>query len=166
MRDRFDFRFGPPWVRAFATIGHIPRRMKRGDIKYLILEVLNEGPKHGYDIIGELEQRYEGYRPSPGSVYPTLQMLEEGGYVTGADSEGKRVYTITEAGLTLLGERGEKPCEDSPRRHRGGELFKSLGKLAMAVTEAGRSSDEEAISKLTEILDKARRDVYSVLAES
>ena len=166
MRDRFDFGFGPSWARTFAGIGHIPRRMKRGDIKYLLLEVLKDGPKHGYDIIGELEHRYEGYRPSPGSVYPTLQMLEEGGYVTGADIDGKRVYTITQAGLDMLNERGERPAEDSPRRHKGGELWKSLGKLAMAVTEAGRSSDEETITKLAEILDKARRDVYKVLADS
>ncbi len=166
MRERFDFRFGPQWARAFAHVGHIPRRMKRGDIKYLLLEVLKEGPKHGYDIIGELEHKYEGYRPSPGSVYPTLQMLEEGGYVTGADVDGKRVYTITDEGIKLLEERGERTSEDPPRRHKGVELWKSLGKLAMAVTEAGQSSDEETIKRLTDILDKARRDVYSVLAES
>ncbi len=167
MRDRFDFRFGPSWARAFATIGHIPRRMKRGDIKYLLLEVLKEGPKHGYDIIGELENRYTGYRPSPGSVYPTLQMLEEGGFVTGQEVDGKKVYTITDAGLKMLEERGDRGCcGEEHRPHRSAELWKSLGKLAMAVTESSRSADEEVVKHIGEILDKARREVYSVLAES
>ncbi len=169
MRGKYAFGFGPSWGRGFAAFGcepPRPPRMRRGDIKYLLLEVLKEGPKHGYDIIGDLESRYEGYRASPGSVYPTLQLLEEGGFVTGQEVDGKKVFTITDAGLKLLEDRGPRPFEETPRRQNGVELWKSLGKLAMAVTEGSRSADEEAIKKLAEILDKARRDVYSILAES
>src|ERR1700682_1634015 len=74
-----------------------PRRMRRGDVKYLLLETLREGPMHGYDVLRKLEERHEGrYRPSAGSVYPTLQMLEDGGFLTSETVEGKRVYAITD----------------------------------------------------------------------
>lgn len=71
-----------------------------------MLTLLAEQPQHGYQLIKELENRYGGfYRPSPGSVYPTLQLLEEGGYLTSEQIEGKRVYTITDSGRQLLAER-------------------------------------------------------------
>lgn len=170
MRGRHGLRFdfGPGMGRGFAaSFGCEPPRMRRGDIKYLLLEVLKEGPKHGYDIIGELEQRHEGYRASPGSVYPTLQMLEEGGFVTGQEVDGKKVYTITDAGLKMLEERGEsKPFGKGQDWQKGIGLWKSLGKLAMAVSEGARGADENAIKEIHEIIDKARKDVYSVLAEA
>ena len=162
MRGKYGFRLGP----AFARFGYEAPRMKRGDIKFLLLEVLKDGPKHGYDIIGEFETRFHGYRPSPGSVYPTLQMLEEGGFVTGQEVEGKKVYTITDAGLKLLEERGERPFECSPRREKAIELTKALSKLAMAVTEGSRNADEEVVKKIAQILDRARRDIYSILSEA
>jgi DNA-binding PadR family transcriptional regulator len=169
MRGKYAFGFGPSWGRGFAAFGCEPPRsprMRRGDIKYLLLEVLKDGPKHGYDILGELENRYEGYRASPGSVYPTLQMLEEGGYITGVEIDGKKVYTITDLGLKLLEDRGDRPFEETPRRQQGVELWKSLGKLALAVTEGARSADEKTIKELADVLAKARREVYAILAES
>src|ERR1044071_9767016 len=96
------------WAKGFGC--EFPR-MRRGDIKFLLLEVLRHGPKHGYEIIQYLEENYRGYRPSPGSVYPTLQMLEEGGFVTSEEIDGKRVYSITSQGEKLLKERGHKPFE-------------------------------------------------------
>ena len=87
------------FARAFG--GEFPR-MRRGGMKFLLLEMLKEGPRHGYELISALESRFRGYRPSPGSVYPTLQMLEEGGFVTSQEVDGKKVYTITDAGLELL----------------------------------------------------------------
>ena len=74
-------------------------RTRRGDIKFILLELLSERPQHGYELIKELEARRGGFRRLiPGSVYQTLQMLEEGGYVTSEEVDGKRVYTITESG--------------------------------------------------------------------
>jgi DNA-binding PadR family transcriptional regulator len=140
-------------------------RMRRGDMKYLLLEVLKEGPRHGYDIISEME-RQSGYRPSPGSIYPTLQMLEEGGFLTSEQVEGKKVYSITEEGLKLLEERGAPPFEAHPKMAQAFELRKSMMKLGAAAMEAARSGDEQTIKKVGDILDKARRDVYSILAES
>ena len=162
MYGRRGFGFGKEWAR---DMGCAPR-MRRGDIKFLLLDVLKEGPKHGYEIIQGFEGRFRGYRPSPGSVYPTLQMLEEGGFVTSEEVDGKKVYTITEEGLKLLHENGERKFAEAPEMKQAFELWKSLGKLASAVTEGARGSDDETRTKINEILDKARKEVYSVLAES
>ena len=141
-------------------------RMRRGDIKYLLLEILKEGPRHGYEIITGLEGRFRGYRPSPGSVYPTLQMLEEGGYVTSQEIDGKKIYTITDAGLKLLEERGESHFKETPGMKQAFELKESLAKLGMAVIDGVRGSDHETVKKIEEVLNKARKDVYTILADS
>jgi DNA-binding PadR family transcriptional regulator len=163
MYGKYGFRFGRGWAKMAGC--DFPR-MRRGDMKFLLLEVLKEGPRHGYEIISELEQRFRGYRPSPGSVYPTLQMLEEGGFVTGQEVDGKKVYTITEAVLDLLAERGETPKEETAGIHPAVELRESLRKLAGAVIDGARGTDEETVNRINEILKKARKEVYSILAES
>lgn len=140
-------------------------RMRRGDIKFHLLEILKETPRHGYEIISELEKQSGGYRPSPGSVYPTLQMLEEGGYLTSEQIDSKKVYTITEEGLKLLEKRGEPRFEANPKMAQALETRKSLMKLAAAVKDGVRDGDEETVKRITEIVNKARRDVYSILAE-
>jgi DNA-binding PadR family transcriptional regulator len=99
-------------------------------------------------------------------VYPTLQMLEEGGFVTSAEIDGKKVYTITEKGLELLKERGEKRYPDLPDLGGAFEIWGPLGKLASAVTEGAWGTDEKSREKIIEILNKARKEVYAVLAES
>ena len=149
----------PEFAREFM-------RRRRGDIKYHLLEVLSEGPRHGYEIISELERRTGGMRPSPGSVYPTLQMLEEGGYLTSEQIEGKKVYTITDAGRKLLEERGPSPFEANPKMARAFEIRKSVMKLGSAAMDAARDGDEETLKRVSEILNKARKDVYAILAES
>jgi len=93
-------------------------------------------------------------------------MLEEGGFLTGEQIDGKKVYTITEEGLKLLEERGAKPFEANPKMARAFEMRKSLMKLGAAVMDGMRDSDEETVKKIDEIVNKARRDVYSILAES
>jgi DNA-binding PadR family transcriptional regulator len=167
MRDRFGC--GPGWGRGFG-IGFgfdFPRvRARRGDVKFLLLEILKEGPKHGYEMITELEARFHGYRPSAGSVYPTLQLLEDGGFVTSEQVDGKKVYTITEAGLKLLEERGESRFEEPPGMKRAFGVWRSLGKLSVAVSEGARGNDSEVVEKIEEILNKARKEVYAILAES
>jgi len=141
-------------------------RMRRGDIKYHLLEILKDTPRHGYEIISELEKQSGGYRPSPGSVYPTLQMLEEGGYLTSEQIDGKKVYTITEEGLKLLEERGGATFEAHPKMAQAFEMRKSLMKLSGAVMDGVRDGDEETVKRINDIINQARRDVYSILAES
>jgi DNA-binding PadR family transcriptional regulator len=154
-----DFGMGGPrgWGRGGG-------RTKRGDTKFLVLEVLGEAPRHGYEIITAIEER-RGFRPSAGSIYPTLQMLEEGGFVTGAEIDGKRVYTITDTGRTLLSQRApgdddEGGSEDPRRRAK-----ESFMKLAQAVMSA-RGSSPETTEKILTILDKARREIYAILADA
>ena len=138
-------------------------RARRGDIKYLILAVLAEGPRHGYDIITELENKSNGrYRPSPGSVYPTLTLLEEGGYITGDTTEGKRVFTITAAGRELL---AKKPADAASEDDDGIDLRASALKLGAAVMQAARASDGASQAKVRGILDGARREIYKILAD-
>src|SRR5207302_250071 len=101
-KGRGPFGHGGP----FGPGGEGGRFFGRGDIKFVLLELLQERPMHAYEMMKALEEKTGGfYTPSPGSIYPTLQMLEDGGMVTSADVEGKKVYTITDAGRALLAER-------------------------------------------------------------
>ena len=164
MFGRHGLKFGRGFCRP-RIVGEV-MRMRRGDIKFHLLEILKDTPRHGYEIISELEKQSGGYRPSPGSVYPTLQMLEEGGYLTSEQIDGKKVYTITEEGLKLLEERGEKPFEAHPKMAKAFEMRKSLMKLGAAAMDGVRDGDEETVKKINEIINQARRDVYLILAES
>src|SRR4051794_19550138 len=88
-RERVELD-GPPWARGGG-------RMRRGDIRTALLVVLEDGPGHGYELIQRLEAKSEGaWRPSPGSIYPTLQLLEDEGLVRSVEREGKRVYEVTD----------------------------------------------------------------------
>jgi DNA-binding PadR family transcriptional regulator len=140
------------------------RPMRRGDVKFVVLEVLADGPKHGYEVISAIEER-RNVRPSAGSIYPTLQMLEDGSFVTSAEVDGKRVYSITDSGRELLANRAAEEDEDEDddrpdARHR---LRESAIKLSAAVLNA-RGHDENTVEKIREILDKARKEIYTVLA--
>ncbi len=143
------------------------RRVRRGDVKFDILETLVDRPRHGYDVIRALEERREGYRPSPGSVYPTLQMLEDEGYVTSEISEGKRVYTLTAAGREFLGQRPEETASDSEELHDiRHELRDAAFRLGAAIWQVAREGDPVAAGKVREIVDRARREVYAILGET
>ena len=161
-RGGFGREFERGFERGFG--GGWKGRTRRGDMKYLVLDVLAEGPRHGYEIIGAIEAK-RGFRPSPGSIYPTLQMLEDGSFVTSADVDGKRVYTIADAGRALLANRSTDSEDDDADEAPGPrELLKgSAMKLAAAVMGT-RGSDEATIGKVRGILDKARKEIYAVLA--
>jgi DNA-binding PadR family transcriptional regulator len=96
----------------------------RGDLKYALLDLLQERPKHGYEMIKELESRAGGfYTPSAGAIYPTLQLLEDRGWVSVETTEGKKVYAITDAGrqeLKEYRERQSQRAEAGPRGPWGG----------------------------------------------
>jgi DNA-binding PadR family transcriptional regulator len=167
--------FGRRWERHWgrgdwmggAGMAWGPGRVRRGDMKYRILELLAERPRHGYDVIRDLEERHEGYRASAGSVYPTLQMLEDGGFVTSEISEGKRVYTITDAGRELLAQRatGEAPDDEDGDSHAPWhELRASAFALAAAVMQVARERDPAKLAHVREILNRARREIYAILA--
>lgn len=148
--------------------GEFPRR-RRGEMKFILLELLSERPQHGYELIKELEDRAGGFRRfSPGSVYPTLQMLEEAGYLTSEQVEDKRVYTITDSGKKLLSDRLTPP--ESPEdfaKDKNPELLelrKSMMELNEAVTIVARNGNKEQTNQVTSLIAKLKREIYKILA--
>jgi DNA-binding PadR family transcriptional regulator len=140
------------------------RRARRGDVKYAILEVLAEQPRHGYDVIRALEERRAGSRPSAGSIYPTLQLLEDEGCVTSATVDGKRVYTITESGVAMLAQKPADAVEDDEDAHAGRhDLRQAAFRLGAAVVQSARDGDPALLPKVREVLDRARREIYALL---
>lgn len=164
------FGGGPFGDDPFGGDGGPRRRHRRGDIKFALLELLAEQPRHGYELIKELESRYAGfYRPSPGTVYPTLQLLEDEGHLTSEQVEGKRVYTITESGRQLLAERQPEGDGHHGFRHgEGGEGLGALRQSSMALVEvvmqAARHGSADQVRSVAQVLDGARREVYRILA--
>ena len=155
--------FGPP------MFGRGPRR-GRGDVRAAILALLAEEPMHGYQIITELTERSGGvWTPSPGSVYPTLQALEDQGLVTADKSEGRRVFSLTAEGRTAAEEvsDGPAPWERAARgAHRSLLDLRSLmGEVAAAAMQVGRSGSESQVKAVGEILADTRRRIYLVLAD-
>jgi DNA-binding PadR family transcriptional regulator len=167
-REGYGRRGRPGRGRRFVDGWGDEQRTPRGDIKYILLTLLAEQPRHGYQLIKELETRQGGfYRPSPGSVYPTLQMLEEGGYLTSQQLEGKRVYTITDSGRQLLAER-DRPVDLMDRGDRSSQLSglkDAIAELSGAVMQVARSSNLDRVSRVREILNRAKREIYNILAE-
>lgn len=148
-------------------------RVRRGDVKFILLELLSDHPSHGYDLIKEMETRHGGFRRlSPGSVYPTLQMLEEGGFLTSEPEGGKRVYTITDSGRQLLAERDQQDIGSNPAREAAAgksqafmELRNTATELAAVVAQVARSGDVERMNRVRDLLDQVKRDIYTLLAE-
>ncbi len=131
------YRPGPP-----PPPGPIHRRpFQRGDFKYILLQHLKDKPSYGYEIIRALEERFHSfYVPSPGSVYPTLQMLEEMGYVSSAEQEGKKVYSITDEGLKFLEEQKESN-ERIKKRMRKWWNPENIDDIIITVREFDRLAD-------------------------
>jgi DNA-binding PadR family transcriptional regulator len=145
--------------------------MRRGDIRTALLVVLDDGPGHGYDLIQRLEEKTDGgWRPSPGSVYPTLQMLEDEGLVRSTERDGKRTFERTEAGAAEAAERvqeaGGTPWELAGRGGQThGELRASMGQLAMAMKQVVAAGTDDQRTRAIEILKDARKRMYAILAE-
>ncbi len=143
------------------------RIFERGDLKFVMLRLLSDKPMHGYDVMKALEKESGGYyNPSPGSVYPTLQMLEDEGYLESAEKDGKKIYSVTDAGKDYLEENADvvedvfARVDDLTDRFFGDEmrgLSKTFSRLAqMAFDEAFRwGADKEVLSQMHEILEKA-----------
>ncbi|HEY1350641.1 MAG TPA: PadR family transcriptional regulator [Ktedonobacteraceae bacterium] len=177
MRGPFGGRFGPG---GFFGHGDGERFFGRGDVKYALLELLRERPMYGYEMIKALEEKSGGfYTPSPGSIYPTLQMLEERGFVTSEEVEGKKVYRITDTGRALLEERPQQGFFGPPwmhHHHGRGEHFpgprpeiKALRQEAMEVARlfalAGRGAinDPEKATRLRSVIARARKDLAELV---
>jgi hypothetical protein len=144
-------------------------RMGRGDVRAAVLALLAERPMHGYQIIHEIEERSGGsWKPSAGSVYPTLQLLADEGLISAEESNGRKTYALTEAGREkVAGADSSSPWE--PAGSTDGARFSALPKagveLAQAAAQVGRTGTPEQIQEAVTVLDEARRKLYSILAQ-
>lgn len=148
------------------------RMFEQGDLKYVILSLLDEKPRHGYEIIKELEERFGGtYSPSPGTVYPTLTMLEDLGYARATPEEGgRRIYEITPEGKAYL-EQNKSTVDDIFERISDfGESFfgEPMRRVHVAFKDVGRATyanaprltrDTERLKKIVEILERAAKEI-------
>ena len=146
-------------------------RAARGDIRAAILVLLSEQPSHGYQIIQEVEARSGGtWRVSPGSVYPTLQQLEDEGLVRPAESEsGRRVYELTDAGRDEATRLSAGPAPWDEVAGAVGDDFVELRDLVVGMVAAtwqvAHASGRPQLSQAKEILRDARRRLYLLLAD-
>jgi DNA-binding PadR family transcriptional regulator len=152
--------------RFMSTTG---TRVAKGDVRAAVLALLAEQPMHGYQIIHEIEERSDGsWKPSPGSVYPTLQLLADEGLITATESAGKKTYSLTETGRAEADAAEGKPApweSSGTQDARTGALPKAGMKLAQAAAQVGRSGSTEQVQQAVEVLNEARRKLYSILAE-
>jgi DNA-binding PadR family transcriptional regulator len=145
-------------------------RMGRGDVRAAVLALLAEKPMHGYQIIQEIDERSGGaWKPSPGSVYPTLQLLADEGLIGAKESNGRKTYSLTDEGQRLAKAAADQPAPwEAPGARDGGRtsaLPKASVDLAHAVAQVGRSGNPEQVKEVVSVLDDARRKIYAVLAQ-
>ena len=145
-------------------------RMRRGEIRTALLGELVEGPGHGYEIMQRLEEKSGGaWRPSPGSVYPTLQMLEDEGLVRSVERDDKRVYEITDAGKAEFerrsAEAGGAPWEGERSGSPRGQLKDNFAQIALGMRQLMHHGTDEQVAKALDILRDARKRIYGILAE-
>jgi len=149
------------------------RFLRRGGFKYVILELLKDKPRHGYDIIRALEERFHGfYSPSPGMVYPCLQMLEEMGYVTSVEEDGKKTYSITEDGRKFLFEHERTAAEIKEQMStwwhgEGGNEFRETARelhgLGRMLVQELRQASPEKLRQIREVVVRTRKELEAIL---
>ncbi|MFC9595916.1 PadR family transcriptional regulator [Streptomyces sp. NPDC056944] len=144
-------------------------RARRGDVRASILALLKDRPMHGYEMIREIGERSDGaWKPSPGSVYPTLQMLEDEGLITSASEGGKKLFTLTESGRAEAEEGPDAPWEEAGRgvdwdavneiRQAGFGLMEAFGQV-------WKTGSAEQRQKAVTVINEARKKLYLILAD-
>ena len=175
----FEFGFDPRGGFGFGGPGG-PRgrrgggrgRGKRGDVRAAILKLLAERPMHGYEMIQEIAERSQNlWRPSPGSVYPTLQLLVDEGLIAAAESEGsKKLFELTDDGRAAA-EKVETPPWDEIAEGWKDEapghlsLRAAIGQLMGAVAQSAHTASDEQQERIVDIVNNARREIYGILGE-
>jgi DNA-binding PadR family transcriptional regulator len=160
-----EFGFGPG--RGFRR----GWRAGRGDIRAAILLLLAEQPRHGYDLIREIAERTDGaWTPSPGAIYPALSLLEDEGLVTIAADGGRKLASLSEEGRTYVSTHGEElgdPFGDATARTPRSRwaLREALHGLFGASMQVAQTGDEAQLARALAVLDRARKDLYLLLAE-
>src|SRR5690348_9191543 len=145
-------------------------RRRRGDVRTALLLLLAEEPRNGYQLMQAIEERSGGrWRPSPGSVYPTLSQLEDEGLIRGVERDGAKLFEITDQGRERLDDSKTDPApwaeEDDPQApdvQRIASLIIQIGKAAWQVAQEG---DERQTEKAYQTLAETRRALYRILAQ-
>ncbi|MCV6971581.1 PadR family transcriptional regulator, partial [Mycobacterium bohemicum] len=144
-------------------------RGRRGDVRAAILALLAERPMHGYEMIQQIAERSnELWRPSPGSVYPTLQLLDDEGLISASESEGsKKLFELTEEGRAEAGKISTPPWEEIAEGADPGHinLRAAVGQLFGAVAQSAHTATADQQQRVVEILNTARREIYGILGE-
>jgi len=147
------------------------RRQRRGDVRAAVLVLLEEQPRNGYQLIQELTERSnESWRPSPGSIYPVLQQLEDEGLVEVSATGSGRTYGLTKAGRELVDDQREqlgKPWESADAGASGParELIGTARQVGMAARQVLMAGSPAQVARATAILVETRRALYGILAE-
>ncbi len=169
-RGRGGRRGGPfPGMSGYG--GPRGRRAKRGDIRTALLVLLAEEPRNGYGLMQEIEARSDGaWKPSPGSVYPALQQLEDEGLVRREESEGQRLFHLTDAGRQFVTERPEdapapwdaaaEGVDDAQRA-----IHEEFRQLAMAFGQLAHGGTDAQLEAARKELADTRRALYGILAD-
>jgi DNA-binding PadR family transcriptional regulator len=146
-------------------------RVKRGDVRAAALALLAEEPRNGYQIIQEIAARSGGvWQPSPGSVYPALQQLEDEGLIRAEGAEsGRKAFSLTDEGRAYMAEHADEvtaPWEIVAGRERGGslEMRSLIGQLAMAAMQVTHAGSDAQVAEAQRILKDTRRSLYRILA--
>lgn len=143
-------------------------KVGRGGVRIAILHLLNEEPMHGYQIIQEISDRTDGvWIPSPGSVYPTLQQLEDEGLVTSERMDGKNVFALTDVGVELV----ESESRPAPWEQMGSRVDSELigvrdtaFEVGAALMQVARTGSPEQVAEAKAILADTKRQIYQLLA--
>jgi DNA-binding PadR family transcriptional regulator len=144
-------------------------RMRHGDVRAALLLALQDGPGHGYELGQRLERSSAGmWRPSPGSIYPTLQAMADEELVSAEERDGKRIYTLTKKGVTEVKERSERgegmPWRDAYDGTGMGMLREAVIAIRMAAKQITTVGTPEQHARAKDILVEARRQLYDLLA--
>jgi DNA-binding PadR family transcriptional regulator len=168
----FNMPFGgPPFGPGGGPFGRGGPKARRGDVRTAALLLLNEGPRNGYQIMQDIEERSDGmWRPSPGSVYPALQQLEDEGLVRPIETDGRKEFELTDAGKEYVAERGsdltapwdEMKGDFSDEVREAANLMREV---ALAFTQVVRAGSPSQVAEASKILAETRRSLYRILAD-
>lgn len=170
----FLFNFGGhrgPFGGGKFPFGGPPPKAKRGDVRAAILTLLAEGPRNGYQIIQEVEQRSDGaWKPSPGAVYPALTLLSDEGLIRGEESDGRKTFSLTDEGRAYI---AENPPEAPWEERVGGNdwpgemaaVFKEAAQLGTALVQVVQAGSPAQIAEARRLVTETRRRLYGILAD-
>jgi len=163
--------FGGPWGWPGPPGKSPGPKAGRGDVRAAILALLREGPRNGYQIMSEIEERSGGaWRPSPGAVYPALSQLADEGLIVGEESNGRRVYRLTDEGRQYIEEnpgaaRGAWESQEQQEAWQLPGLFAVAARLGGGIVQVAHAGTPAQVRAAERLLEQTRRRLYQILAD-